>query len=288
MQQGDGPHPLFPLGISTGDVWHYTTAGGLRGILGSDCLWASSFTAMNDPGEIEYGMGILAEAWESIAAGQPSQSVEYITQLLDPEVLSASFDQVHLLSTCRDGDSLPQWRAYAGPDGVSIGLDAGVPLWSDPRGFVVSSPNIWGLSWVKVIYRKRVQVARSELFLLEVLRSLEDARHLGNPDRLMAHQLQTILQVASFKHPAYAAERELRSTVVIGGAQPPVRQTAAGSVRYVPFIHLGPRGDVQKLPITAVRYGPTASSETVAGYRRIMDEAGYEGVPLVRSSIPFR
>ena len=41
MHQGSGPNPLLPLGISTGDVWHYTAAGGLHGILRSDSLWGS-------------------------------------------------------------------------------------------------------------------------------------------------------------------------------------------------------------------------------------------------------
>lgn len=276
---------MFPVGISNGEVWHYTNSGGLRGILGSNSFWASSFRAMNDPGEIDYGLGIITEVWKSMEAEQSREVVDYIRELLNPESLMAGFDHVHLLSTSRDGDSLSQWRAYAGTDGVSLGVDAQTALVSDPRGLQVTAPNIWGMSWMKVVYRRKVQLARSEHFLRCVL---EAGSARPNPNHMMALQLQTILHIASFKHPAFADERELRSTVMIGGAQPPVRQRGETPVPYVPIIRLGPENDIQKLPLTAVRYGPTASSGDIVKYRQIMDEAGYKNTPLIASSVPFR
>ena len=36
-------------------LFHYTTAQGMRGILGERRLWLSDITSFNDPGEIEYG-----------------------------------------------------------------------------------------------------------------------------------------------------------------------------------------------------------------------------------------
>jgi hypothetical protein len=213
-------HPVNPIGITTGEVWHYTGLGGLRGILQTSSFWASSYRTMNDPGEIEYGLDVLAEAWRSISADQPHGAVKYIDRLIDPGALSEAFDHVHLLSASREGDSLSQWRAYAGKDGVSIGLDASTPLWSDPRGLQVTSPNIWDISWVKVLYRRPVQLKRGRHFLLEILRRVERAAFPGNPAAYMTSQMYTIAQVASFKHPAYADERELRSTAMLGGARP--------------------------------------------------------------------
>lgn len=283
-----GRSPALPIGISSGDVWHYTGAAGLDGILGSHSLWASSFDKMNDPGEIEYGLAVLAEAWASMSALLPRPVVEYINHLINPKSLSSVFDQVFLLSACRGGDNLTQWRSYAGTNGVSLGLDAGAPLHSDPRGFDVSSPNIWGISWIKVIYRKSVQMARSKLFLQEIAASFDDPVLRDHPDRLEAQQLQTILHVASFKYPAYEDERELRSAVIIGGARTLTRQTARGLVPYVPFIRLGPDSELVTLPLTSVRCGPTATAADVAMYRQIMDDAGYGEVPLLRSTIPFR
>jgi hypothetical protein len=112
---------MNPIGISAGEVWHYTGTEGLQGILETSSFWASSYRTMNDPGEIEYGLDVLAEAWKFLSGDHPRRSLEYITRLLDPEILSEAFDHVHLLSASRDGDSLSQWRAYAGKDGVSIG-----------------------------------------------------------------------------------------------------------------------------------------------------------------------
>lgn len=281
-------HPMNPIGIRAGEVWHYTGAEGLRGILQSSSFWASSYRTMNDPGEIQYGLDVLAEAWQSIAANHPRHCMDYISRLIDPAELSEAFDHVHLLSASRDGDSLSQWRAYAGKDGVSIGLDASKPLWSDPRELRVTSPNIWDLSWVKVLYRRPIQLARGRHFLLEILGGMQHSAIPENPASHMMSQMYTIAQVASFKHPAYADERELRSTVMLGGAVPPVRNTARGDIPYVPFVHLGQRGEVMPLPVTTVRFGPAASPDQVTLYRQIMDEAGYEQTQLVGSTIPFR
>jgi hypothetical protein len=287
-QQLHSRNAALPIGISSGDVWHYTGGAGLRGILGSHSLWASSFDKMNDPGEIEYGLAVLAQAWASMSETQPPAVVEYINRLINPDSLSQVFDQVFLLSVCRDGDNLTQWRSYAGADGVSLGLDAAAPLHSDPRGFAISAPNIWGVSWIKVIYRKSVQVARSKLFLQEIAESLGNPELRDHPQRLEAQQLQTILHVASFKYPAYEDERELRSAVMVSGATTPTRHTDGGMVPYVPFVRLGPGSEILPLPLTSVRCGPTATAADFSTYRQIMNDAGYGEVPLIRSTIPFR
>ncbi|MET1154513.1 hypothetical protein [Arthrobacter sp.] len=286
--QVSGSSPMYPVGISTGEVWHYTDVGGLRGILESNSFWASSFRTMNDPGEIGYGLGIITEVWKSMEAKQPPEVVNFVAELLDPDSLLAAFEHVHLLSASRDGDSLSQWRSYAGTDGVSLGLAARSALSSDPSGFDVSAPNIWGMSWIKVAYRRKVQIARCELFLHGILRDLEGSTPPYDPAQRTAQQLQTILQIVSFKHPAFVDERELRSTVMIGGAEPPVRQRGNASVPYVPLIRLGPGNQVQRLPLTAVRYGPTATAGDIAKYRQVMVETGYGSVPLIGSEIPFR
>ena len=63
------------------------------------------------------------------------------------------------------------------------------------------------------------------------LRREERSAFPGNPAAYMTAQMYTIAQVASFKHPAYADERELRSTAMLGGARSPSGIRPVGLLR---------------------------------------------------------
>ena len=42
----------------TQPLYHYTNAGGLRGIIESQKIWFTSYPYLNDPSELTYGMNI--------------------------------------------------------------------------------------------------------------------------------------------------------------------------------------------------------------------------------------
>jgi hypothetical protein len=50
-------------------LYHYTDAAGLEGIVKNHQVWFTSYTHLNDPTEIEYGMSIASELLNEIGQG---------------------------------------------------------------------------------------------------------------------------------------------------------------------------------------------------------------------------
>ncbi len=62
----------------TAYLYHYTSLGGLKGILESDCLWATDAFNSNDSTEIRFGVGILKK--KLIEEGIDEKDVEKFTE----------------------------------------------------------------------------------------------------------------------------------------------------------------------------------------------------------------
>lgn len=105
-------------------VYHYTDLGGTEGILNSKSLWMTSYTQLNDPSEIEYGLKILSEIIGLQLKKSPDNKLWQI--LLDglEKVIKEEFD-IYVVSFCLKSNYLPAWRLYADDArGCSIGFSA--------------------------------------------------------------------------------------------------------------------------------------------------------------------
>src|SRR5947209_2490740 len=64
--------------VSDYGLFHYTTSEGLRGIIETNCIWATAATYLNDASEIAYGYTVLDEViseWEKANEGRESFAV---------------------------------------------------------------------------------------------------------------------------------------------------------------------------------------------------------------------
>lgn len=59
------------------DVWHYTTAAGLSGILRSQTLWATETAFLNDASEIDYGTELFRQAVTTVLAAGSYADCEF-------------------------------------------------------------------------------------------------------------------------------------------------------------------------------------------------------------------
>ena len=55
-------------------LYHYTDAAGLEGIVKNQQVWFTSYTHLNDPTEIKYGMSIASELLSEIGQGSDPES----------------------------------------------------------------------------------------------------------------------------------------------------------------------------------------------------------------------
>lgn len=102
-------------------LYHYTTLSGMLGIIRNHCLWATDSRFLNDESEQRYMLDVLKQQTQD-ALGHNADSAA-LCRLL--EMLPERSDEAtYIACFCSDGDSLGQWRGYAGTTGVSLGFDA--------------------------------------------------------------------------------------------------------------------------------------------------------------------
>jgi len=135
------------------ELIHYTNASGLKGIVESQCLWASHARFLNDAKEIDYFFEaectalITGAISDGLRAGTLRHEGQPVGSRLQAALEDAgraaaelttavrtttlAFNQPYVLSLCGTSDPrvmrdglLSQWRAYGRDGGYALGLDA--------------------------------------------------------------------------------------------------------------------------------------------------------------------
>jgi hypothetical protein len=114
-----GIHEAVP-----GRLYHYTTLGGLEGIIESGAVWASDVRFMNDSSELTYASDLINEV---IAESIASVSNDELREALPSgPTYSNAFEhglRPFIACFCETNDLLSQWRGYGEGDlGMSLGL----------------------------------------------------------------------------------------------------------------------------------------------------------------------
>lgn len=108
-----------------GNVYHYTSAAALGGILSSRAIYCTDYRQLNDTTELGIGFEVLEAVIASKAQGIGISS-ENINDMLDHLALlkrAPMHISMFVASFSSHGNDLTQWRAYAPVHGVSIGFD---------------------------------------------------------------------------------------------------------------------------------------------------------------------
>ncbi len=142
--------PLVDDVVLPTDLFHYTTGGGLLGILQSQSLWGTHAAYLNDAQETTYGLDIVLRELDAMGS-QPKIPKELDQDTLWPPAVNhpvfrwiatkvmialvrqLARDRVTFLRqnagpfvTClsEQGDQLSQWRGYSGEAGYAIRFDS--------------------------------------------------------------------------------------------------------------------------------------------------------------------
>lgn len=106
-------------------LYHYTSFPGLLGILGSQSIWASNSSYLNDSAEFIHGLGFAKQIASNIF-----ENDDYLAAFgweLRHRLESIEPKDVYVASFSEKGDLLSQWRGYCPSGaGVSIGFDRNV------------------------------------------------------------------------------------------------------------------------------------------------------------------
>jgi hypothetical protein len=294
----------FGLQTPPRQIYHYTDAAGLLGILQTKSIWATDAHCLNDAQELRYGTQLaIAYARSVLKATDSSVVREYLKRSIrswshrwslrkaSGEWSGRAMGSMYLASFCEDGDLLSQWRGYAGVTGYSIGL---ATEWWDLTA-MPQPLRIPALRLRRVLYSEEDQHKAFGPLLQAACRSLEDAAHrFGDAAALSTFEprLQEYVGWAlygmapCFKHPGFEEEREWRLVCVVGADDPDhgslnlplrFRHAAIGIVPYVIVPMAVADGPYQsRLPITEVYHGPSDHADVAeAVLLRLLKEHGY-------------
>ena len=204
-----------------GVVYHYTGDLGLYHILSSGNLWVSDYTSMNDPSEINYGIGIGLEVLKAELQhrGNPPLGLMFLQPFEQTTKKGLHpFMSAYVLSMSLDDDELMQWRLYAdGATGFNIGFDSTV---LDRAYNQYTSSGGLGGSF-RVLYDEtllRTEMHRYVVNALDVIQTMPrgPTQAMGTMFGKIGTNLMFALIYTAlyFKHPAYRYEREYRYLIV--------------------------------------------------------------------------
>ena len=266
------------------EIWHYTDAAGLRGIVSSGNIFASEIHFLNDSREAYYGHELIKKLLEGLKR-EPGPFVKYFDRLLSEISNFEHLHGVYVACFCEEGDLLSQWRGYGGGGtGYSVGIN--------PLTFVHAVDEEWpnGFEVQQVIYDRTAQyaaVAKAVEIGTKVIGDCDDV----NFERLCTATLSTFSRfLSAFKHPAFSEEREWR---LMSRINPKTVQFRPRGNILIPYIELDVTSqqltNTGKIPLTKIIHGPTLHSDTTKySVRRLLDESSYLTVMVESSEIPLR
>jgi hypothetical protein len=240
-------------------LYHYTTQGGLLGIVGTQEIWASHTQYLNDTREYRHAIDIVKEELANMEA--EDRAGDEIRLLADMQKALVGIEDINVCvcSFSANGDLLSQWRAYAERmSGFSIGF-------SGPFLRTISeSLKFW---LVPVLYRENDQRHLVRTLLEDVL--AENVQKAAIPDpkgksrRPLGGNLVAYLNryAPVLKHRSFEEEQEWR---IISRPLPCGLERfdyRVGASMLIPYYRVPLSSTAQPFRIEEVIVGPTPNPQ---------------------------
>lgn len=264
-------------------LFHYTAAGSFHNIVTSGVMWATNFSFLNDPSEINYGLNLVREHLSVRASHEQGIRRAFLEAVLGNLRLEA-LPEVYVCCFTGREDDLSQWRAYgnAATARYSIGFDA-----EELRDRAAVCE---GATLGEVIYDRSVQVDRLANMTARALHFITDEsvdfNDLDGFAATAASQYAALLPL--LKSDAFSVEQELRVIIEVSERNDDrVRfDTARGTIK--PFIPLPLATPDARIPIRSVHVlAPARPDAAVKAAALVLRAAGVKNVQPAYSKVPF-
>lgn len=289
-------------------VWHYTRPAGLVPMLTGNLIWACDSHGMNDKTELRTGRDALVRALA--AATFPHPDLKHrVSELLAHCRREMERSTTFILSASLDGDSLNQWKEYAGRDGYALGFKVfrGNMNLLEKHPFAKTPGNLrdqsqYVSSWRDVIYTRAGHDKTAAGFVDLLARMLDpDAFSAEPPEGITNDYTAELFAPAPYaaivtrlKNANSSGENETRITATTRDPDRFHGHTPAGRPKVDLTGHTRPPGGITgtstftstaptPLPIVEIRTGPDAE---VTGLRQLLDRTGYGHVRISASKPP--
>jgi hypothetical protein len=298
-------------------LYHYTSAEGLKGIIETNELWATSAYYLNDAAEISYGCGVLKRVLDEWIQKNPQLENSLVSGFAYN--LRKAFGEdfhnktlmlpIYVACFCEEDNLLTQWRAYGQLGGYSLGFEiTGRSGFTGPS--LVPEPKIYTAKLVKVEYdrTRQEEVCRSILKpLFEIFTDNATARAIveigdhplfGYSKFLRVTTDLLMEEIVAFKNESFKVENEWRIVVrprelvkqgIDDGGKtltPTYFRCSKGML--IPYVKLNGKSR-KKLPISSIRSGPTLDKTLAAvAIIEMVTQNGFPAVTVRGSDITVR
>lgn len=275
-----------------GVLYHYTSLGGVLGIVGDRAIRATDARFFSDTAELQHAADSLLHEIGRRQSASPSAVLQQLSDWLSHRLTDGNILFIACFTT--RGNLLSQWRSYCPPGrGVSLGFDAGkLCEQAFTSGFQVG----------RCVYEPAAQASIVAAVLDEIQRLAKvrgentdrSTRHLSQSFHGVFEEVETdLLRVAALlKHPSFHEEDEWRfvSAAVTNYVEAPIKYREGASM-LIPYLDLTlPKSVDRDLDIEHVVLGPTPSSNnsmtSLSRYLSKMRASPRQG--LSACQIPYR
>ena len=265
---------------------HYTTQGGLLGIIQNKEIWATHTQYLNDSREFTHAIGLAKDILSARIAEEVSETRKSALMEMAESVDGQESINVCVASFSEDADSLSQWRAYSGTAGFCCTFASDdLATWAAVDRF----------SLIKCIYDELRQRQVLEQLIDIVLAEIETWKpEFDGDEPLQGGSLAAYLnQVApAMKDPAFAAEREWRLVSGPMMVSLPRYGYREGKSMLVPYYRMPLESDTAPFSIQSVTVGPAPnmkqSSAAVRGLLVKHKLVRPGSSKVTASAIPYR
>ena len=274
---------LNPRDAIPSEIYHYTSAAGLVGILQSGQLRASNFNYLNDASEIHHGRTLVAKIIsERLEAEQPSTH-RHVLGRVQRTLEDVGHDrEFYLACFCTKRDLLSQWRGYGSTKArFCIGFNIEeLPRKGLPYRFKA------------VEYKRDKQRSKIDRIIQPAMAALgkSDIERSDEFVNRVAHSLTERLvgEFVFFKDWSFLDERELRAVHPFDSTADDVLfDVSSGFVRPYVVIWVGKmdtKGQ-RRLPVTEIT---VFDKRAVRSVELLLSECGYRDVTVRPSTVPYQ
>ncbi len=276
-----------PSCASADQLFHYTSAEGLHGILKHKKLRLSNVSTFNDTSEMRYGWAVIKEA----LASQPGARGSTLNLKAAAEKGGPFVKRLvpcsYAFCFCAEHDCLCQWRAYGGGGaGFEIGfnratLEAYLEGYSSAKSVRVTDPGpmVYNKEWVK---------GAVNCFVSKAIAIAEDPRYGVRRDDLDSFRREfeflVVQYLLAMKNPSFSEEKEWRILHVSLDQKDVNFRPARGII--VPYLELSA---VPPEVFAGVTLGPKIDPEFAPKLMRLfLNRNQLEHVEVRPSKIPLR
>jgi len=284
-------------------LYHYTNADGILGIIESRVIRATHIDCLNDASEGRYAHALLTEELlrrrhQLLATVRENPKNPHARAVLAfnerlQELVPHALGELggYVACFCEHGNLLSQWRAYGPQGGYALGFPFQTLAFVHRPGIVSLERVVYDLATQRRIISDVLDCADTHL-AGQVAAGLTESQLRAVADEAASDMWSfTFAALVAFKDPAFSEEREWRLTV----HQPwPSAERLrlrprfrARQNRVVPFVDVD-LSVKQRLPLRSLRLGPGHDAAAATTLGLLLSAHGLHDVPVIASDIPLR